>query len=164
MLRGMMEVRRAHPQESEALTALAHASKSYWPYPESWIAAWREQLTLSPSFIAEQAVFAAVEDERVVGCYALTACAEEHDPGDGERHIELEHMWIDPSMIGHGLGRRLFEHAVAEARRRGGQALFIDSDPYAEDFYRHLGAVRIGSTRADIEGVRRELPRLRFDL
>ena len=161
-----MEVRRARPQESEALTALAHASKSYWPYPESWIAAWREQLTLSASFIAEQAVFVAVEHERAVGCYALTACAEEPGPGSGDaqRHIELEHLWIDPAMIGHGLGRRLFEHAVAEARRRGGHALFIDSDPYAEDFYRHLGAVRIGSTRADIEGVRRELPRLRFDL
>lgn len=153
----MIEIRRARPQESEALTALAHASKRHWNYPTRWIEAWREQLTLSPAFIAEEAVFAAVEQGRPAGCYALTACDE---PGA----IELEHMWIDPGMIGRGLGRRLFEHAAAEARARGAMSMLIDSDPYAEDFYLHLGAVRIGTTPADIEGVRRELPRLRFDL
>ena len=54
--------------------------------------------------------------------------------------------------------------AVAEeARRIGARRIALNSDPYAEAFYRRLGAVRIGDHAvAEIPG--RVLPRLAFSL
>lgn len=78
--------------------------------------------------------------------------------------MELEHFWVEPSSIGRGLGRTLFDHAVATARTAGGRSLFIDSDPNAEPFYERMGAERVGWTRTDVCGECRELPRLCFVL
>ena len=39
----------------------------------------------------------------------------------------------------------------------------IESDPNAEGFYKHMGAVRIGVVRSEIEGQPRVLPRMTVD-
>ncbi len=63
-------------------------------------------------------------------------------------------------MIGCGLGRLLFDDAVARARRLGLTTLIVDADPGAEPFYRQMGAERIGaSPSGSIPG--RFLPKLR---
>src|SRR5437762_2508251 len=53
----MIEIRRARPDESEALTALVHAAKRHWDYPQEWIDSWKSDLTLTPEFIANNEVF-----------------------------------------------------------------------------------------------------------
>ena len=149
-------IRRADRAEASRLTIIAHAAKRYWNYPEAWIREWREQLTVTPAYIDEHRVFV-IEIERVVaGFYALR----------GDRPtVELDHMWVDPEYIGQGLGRRLVEHVMAEARAGGAQRIEIDSDPHAEAFYSHLGARRIGETPAPVNGdPERYLPRLLLEL
>jgi len=42
--------------------------------------------------------------------------------------------------------------------------LEISADPNAEGFYRHMGAVRIGEIRSEIEGQPRVLPRMKLEL
>lgn len=156
-----LEIRPAVREDAEALTALAHVSKSHWDYPGHWIAAWKEQLTFTPDFVATHAVFLVEHPDgpglTPAACYALT-----QDPPEEASALELQHFWLDPGQIGRGLGRRLFDHAVAEAKTRGASALWIDADPHAEPFYLHMGAARVSATRADMDGVRRELPRMRF--
>lgn len=72
-------------------------------------------------------------------------------------------MFVEPDAIGRGVGRTLFEHTVAQARRLGFTALTIDADPNAEPFYVAMGALRIGATPSgSIPG--RELPLLRIEL
>ena len=66
--------------------------------------------------------------------------------------------------MGRGLGRELFHHAVETAGGVGARRLEIDSDPHAEEFYLRMGARRIGQVPADVEGVRRVLPRLEVRL
>lgn len=81
----------------------------------------------------------------------------------GGDDAELEHLWIDPPAIGRGIGRRLFLAFAEAARRRGAARIVLNSDPYAEGFYRRLGAVRIGDHPVDeIPG--RTLPRMAFSL
>jgi GNAT superfamily N-acetyltransferase len=72
----------------------------------------------------------------------------------------LDHFWVQPERMGRGIGRELFGHAVGTARAGGATRLEIDSDPHAEAFYRRMGARRIGEVPADVDGVRRVLPRL----
>ena len=66
-------------------------------------------------------------------------------------------------MIGTGLGRVLFEHAVTVADGLGAQRLEWDADPYAVGFYRAMGGEQIGSTPSAAEPGRM-LPRMQLAL
>lgn len=148
-------IRRAREDETDALTAIAHAAKRHWDYPEAWIARWTDALTITPAYLRDHLVFTADEGGRLHGFYALTV--------EGEKAV-LEHMWVDPVSMGRGIGRALFGHAAETARELGATRLAIDSDPHAEAFYLRVGARRVGEVPADVEGVRRVLPRLELTL
>ncbi|HMB91306.1 MAG TPA: GNAT family N-acetyltransferase [Rhodothermales bacterium] len=150
-----MLIRRAHIDDADALTALAHAAKSHWGYPPRWIEIWKDDLTFTPDFIRAHPVFVATERDTILGCYALML--------DGDKGI-VEHFWVHPSAMGKGLGRTLFDHASTQAAAHGATWLEIDTDPQAEGFYLHLGARRIGEYVYQLEGQPRVLPRLAVDL
>ncbi len=119
-------VQRATPKQAARLTQIAHTAKSYWGYPSHWIELWRNQLTITPDFVQNNEVYAAIDADGVVlGFYALG--------GAGETRT-LEHLWVQPSSFGAGVGRLLFEHAMARARELGAHAVEIESDPHAEGF------------------------------
>lgn len=142
-------IRRAVAADAPALTAVAHAAKRHWRYPEAWIALWRGDLTLTPEFIERHPVHCALEADAIVGFYALVFAAAD---------CELEHFWVLPSHMGSGVGRRLFAHAVDRCRAIGAPRLWITADPNAEGFYAHLGARRVGEVPSIPIG--RMLPRL----
>jgi GNAT superfamily N-acetyltransferase len=151
----LMNIARARPNDAETLTHIAHAAKRHWGYPESWIAAWRETLTMRPEFIAANLAFIAIEEERAVGFYVLTS----EDDG-----LHLDHLWIVPHAMGHGIGRALFEHAAGQAKNLRADSIKIESDPNAEGFYKRMGAKRVSLKVSEVEGARRELPLLEFSL
>ena len=144
-----MQIVRARPNDADTLTAIAHAAKGHWGYPESWIIAWRDILTMRPEFIAENIAFCAVDEERTIGFYVLTM----EDDG-----IHLDHLWVLPEAMGRGIGRALFQHAVAQATSSGFDSIRIEADPNAEGFYKRMGAMRVGTAVSEVEGERRELP------
>lgn len=147
-------IRRARPAEAAALTALALRSKAHWPYDEALMAVFRHSIVITADDIAGGFVLVHETDGAVDGVGMLRI-------GDGE--AELDHLWVDPAAIGGGVGRRLFEAFAAEARGRGAARVVLNSDPYAEGFYRRLGAERVGDHPvAEIPG--RVLPRMAFTL
>jgi GNAT superfamily N-acetyltransferase len=148
-----MKIVRATPEDADALTEIAHAAKRHWAYPESWITSWRETLTIRPEFIAANLAFIAIEEERAAGFYVLTS------EDDGQH---LDHLWIVPHAMGHGIGRALFEHAVEQAKNLRADSIKIESDPNAEGFYKRMGAKRVGTSVSHVEGETRALPRLEF--
>ena len=149
-----MQVVRARPEDAEALTEIAFAAKRHWGYPERWIQIWRDVLTVTPELVAANPTFSAIEDGRVVGFSSLTT----------KPRPDLTHLWVLPSAMGRGFGRALFERAVAEARALGIAAFEIEADPNAEAFYRYMGAKRGGTNVTEIEGERRELPLLIYQV
>ena len=151
-----IEIRRAHPNEAETLTAIAHAAKRHWNYSEDWIAQWKLDLTVTPEFIRDNEVFVAVLHEDIAGCCALVLT---------ESLAEIEHMWMRPEHMGSGIGRALFEHAKHRAEERGAQVLELSADPNAEGFYARMGAKRISEIPAGMNGQEdRVLPRMRMKL
>jgi GNAT superfamily N-acetyltransferase len=56
----------------------------------------------------------------------------------------LHGLYVDPPFWRRGIGRVLFEAAVARARALKTRGLMIYAEPSAEGFYRRLGAIRIG--------------------
>lgn len=143
------EIVRAKAEDAAGLTEIAYAAKRHWGYPETWIAAWRDTLTMRPEFITANVAYIAVENERPVGFYVLT------NEADGPR---LDHLWVLPSSMRRGIGRALFEHAATEVNRLGFPCMKIEADPNAEAFYKRMGAVRVGMSASEICGERRELP------
>ena len=151
-----IKIRQANPDEAAALTELAHAAKRHWGYPEKWIELWKEDLTITPEFVANNEVFVAVIGAEIVGCCALVSGSNET--------AELEHMWIKPERIGSGVGRALFCHARELAVKLNVRTLELSSDPNAEGFYRRMGATQIGEVRSEIDGQPRVLPRMTIDV
>jgi len=148
------EIVRATAKDAETLTQIAHAAKRHWGYPESWIAVWRDVLTMRPEFIDGNISSCAIEADRPVGFYVLTT------EGDG---IHLDHLWVLPEAMGRGIGRALFEHAMAQAKSAGFGSIKIEADPNAERFYQRMGARRTGTAIGAVEGTRRELPLMEYD-
>src|SRR5260370_20112012 len=122
----MTEIRRAQSQDADTLTEISHAAKRYWGYPENWIEHWKEDLTISGDFIANNEVYVAVDGDQILGCCALVL-------KDGK--ADFEHMWIRPEYIGTGIGRSLFMHAMERASNLNAAAVDILADPNAASFY-----------------------------
>ncbi|MEA2562267.1 MAG: hypothetical protein QOH06_3771 [Acidobacteriota bacterium] len=150
-----MNIRRARESDASELTRIAHEAKRHWGYPERWMELWREDLTLTPEFIAGNEVYLAEDGGEALGCCAIVAASP---------NWMLEHFWIRPAAMGKGLGRQLFEHARAQAASAGASVLEIDSDPNAEEFYLKMGAVRVGEVRSQIDGQPRVRPLLHLRL
>jgi predicted N-acetyltransferase YhbS len=53
-------------------------------------------------------------------------------------------LFVDPAHCKKGVGRALFEAAIACARSLKVGAFMIYASPFAEGFYSRLGAIRIG--------------------
>lgn len=149
-----MQIRRVGALEADELTRIAFASKRHWKYPESWLAAWEKDLTITPDFVFWNDVFAATVSDEIIGFYALVS-----EYGK----FRLEHLWIKPEFIGGGAGRKLLRHAVNRAIESYAESIEIVSDPNAEEFYEKMGAKRIGEEITEIEGELRILPRLRIE-
>ncbi|MFG1912495.1 GNAT family N-acetyltransferase [Kribbella sp. NPDC048928] len=145
-------LRNAEPADSSMLTALTQRSKAHWGYPQAMLDQWKDILVVSVATIRDGKVVVAEQDGVPAGYYNLTG-----EPPNGG----LSDLFIEPAAIGTGLGRMLWNHAVASAHSAGFRTLTLDSDPHAEGFYLHMGAERIGD-RTVAPG--RVLPILRFTL
>ena len=147
-------LRPAAPHELATLSALCLRSKAHWGYDAAFLAACRDELTLTAQDLAQTALCVAECGAVPAG---LAQVSRDQDPAD------LLKFFVDPPFIGAGLGRRLFGWALDETRAQGRSALMIEADPDAEGFYLAMGATRIGQAPSgSIPG--RVLPLLRVDL
>ena len=150
-----LSFRNGLPSDAETLTALVFRAKAYWGYPSEWMEAWRPELTVSSEYIKQNQLELAFMDGELVGFYGLEF--------EGRRAC-LQHLWVEPSAIGRGLGRKLFEMACEAARKEGCDILDLVADPNAEPFYRHMGAVKTGEDQRSVLGTSRVLPKMSFRL
>jgi GNAT superfamily N-acetyltransferase len=135
-----MTVRPAHPGEAELLTRIALRSKAHWGYDAAFMQACVPALTLTPARLQAEPFFVADEDGRVVGFSGLRIVGDE---------AELTYLFVEPDAIRRGYGRRLWCHAVALACAQGARRIRIESDPFAEPFYRAMGAARVGEAASE---------------
>ncbi|MFC7892233.1 GNAT family N-acetyltransferase [Streptomyces sp. NPDC057381] len=143
-------IRPARASEAELLSELALRSKAHWGYDAGFLEACRQELTVRADEVAGRRALVADAGGRVLGFSTL-----EGEPPVGV----LGMMFVEPRVIGRGVGRRLFAHTVAAGRDLGFARLTIDADPNAEPFYRAMGAVRVGQVSSgSVAG--RVLPRL----
>lgn len=137
-------IRRARPQEAQALGAIACDAKASWGYSPSQIALWHDELVPTADSIGMRPTFVAERGDSVVAGFCQLVL--------GHPEAELEHLWVRPEFMGNGVGRALLAHAARFLASKGIAALAIDSEPRAEPFYLAQGAVRVGARAAPIDG------------
>jgi GNAT superfamily N-acetyltransferase len=136
-----VRLRPGRATEAAALSALARRSKGHWGYDEVFLEACRSELTLT----AEQAAEATVAEVGGVAAGFVLLAAPDPNGDGGERVGELAMLFVDPPLIGRGLGRLLLDAAVRAARARHWSHVRVESDPGAEGFYLAAGATRVGT-------------------
>jgi GNAT superfamily N-acetyltransferase len=156
--------RAAVAGDSEALTHLSFAAKGYWNYPPEYFAVWRDELTITPEYIAKNIVQVAECAGRVVGYFSLTEVAA--DFWAGQVYVRqghwLEHIFVLPEYIGQGVGSRLMAELKAHCLVRNIARLYIFTDPNARVFYDKLGARFLEESPSSIPG--RTVPLYELDI
>ena len=129
-------IRPARLDEAEAITGVAMRSKAYWGYDDRFMEIFRPELTVTVDNIERDHVAVAERDGRIAGFVHLRP--------EGDQILELVSLFIDTWAIRQGIGKLLWDHALAHARTAGYRAVTLESDPNAEAFYRKQGAVETG--------------------
>jgi GNAT superfamily N-acetyltransferase len=133
----------ARPGEAAILTALCMRSKAHWGYDAAFMAAAERLLRIGESEIAAGGVLVASTVGVPCGVAALV-------PLRRPQWCELSHLFVAPESLGRGIGRALFQAAIAQAAAWGAGHISILSDPNAADFYTKLGARRCGEAPSGV--------------
>ena len=124
--------RRATASDRDLLDEMTLAGARHWghheEHPEAY-AGLAAQLEAEDS-PEHHSVFVLEEDGEVIAFYEL------RDRGE---HVELMRMFIRSNLIGHGYGRKLWNHAIGQAAQMHDRMLIM-SDPAATGFYEAMGA------------------------
>jgi len=151
---GKLRIRPARADEAEILTDLSLRSKAFWGYDAGFLARCRAVMTVKARGIETHPHYVAEIDSRIAGFYGF----EPEAAGVG-----LDYLFVETDLVGRGVGRALWRHAVDTARGLGHPALIVVSDPNAEGFYLKMGCRRIGTRPSELESGR-QLPLLWFAL
>ena len=113
---------------------------------DEWVAeapeSWRRALAIRPADSPGRAWVG--ERDGVVLGYATTSPAKDQWLVPPEGAGELGNLYLDPDAIGTGLGRRLYEHSVADLAKRGFDPLVVwafRDNRRAVSFYERMGLV-----------------------
>ncbi len=132
-------------------------SKAYWGYNVALLEAWHSGLPLSPETIVRDPVYCAEVVES--GCIRGVS----HFYWLNDEDVYLDHLFVEPTSIGQGIGSALWRHAIQQASAAGVRAVVLDADPHACTCYERRGAVAVGwKASSVVPGWR--TPYLRYDL
>ena len=151
---GKLRIRPARADEAEILTELSLRSKAFWGYDAGFLARCRAVMTVKARGIETCPHYVAEVDGRIAGF-----CGFEPEAAG----VGLDYLFVETDLVGRGIGRALWRHAVDTARGLGHPALIVVSDPNAEGFYLKMGCRRVGTRPSELESGR-QLPLLRFAL
>ena len=130
----MIRIREGSETDYERLRAIAVEAKAHWGYDRALVEEWARGGDFEPESLRARLVYVAEVEGAPVGWAALIPRGEVG---------WLEDLWVEPAWIGQGLGRALFEHVAAAARRRGARRLEWEAEPNAHGFYEHLGGAYV---------------------
>ncbi len=148
-------IERAEPKQAKELGELAFRSKAFWGYSDDFMQACRDELSYSEKELQDHHAYVLKNNDQVIGFYILKQLSEDVS--------DLDALFVDPSEIGEGHGRRLIEHAKGIARGMAVSKMIIQGDPNAERFYLTAGALKTGEKESQsIPG--RYLPMFEIDL
>ena len=130
-------IRTARADELEKLEALQRRASLANPGDRDAILAHPDAIVIPPGQLADGQVFVAESDGSLLGFSAVL------DREDGQ--VELDGLFVEPSLWRAGVGRLLVERAKDYGREHSAAWLHVVGNPHAEGFYEACGFVTYGS-------------------
>ncbi len=138
-----MNIEKAKPTDAKEITQLTMRSKAHWGYTPEQIAAWREELTITPTYIEQNEVFKLTDASKLIGFYT-------HKPING--HIlKLNFLFVEPAYIGRGYGGVLLTDFLCRIKTSPYHKVMLDADPNAQAFYKKYGFKVVGKLQSSIK-------------
>lgn len=125
-----MQIRRAREESLSIINHVVRASKSHWPYQKAYLDDALPLLHIDSSYLAESLCFEVVDSELVIGFFAISE-------KEGDKY--LDHLWISPQRLGHGIGHMCCQHVFSLAEKGGWNELLVLPEPSSESFYKKQG-------------------------
>jgi len=151
-----IRLRPADIDDVDALTDISIRSKQSNGYDDAFMAACRDELTVTVAHLCQGEYWVACQDDLIIGCASL--CPDKDKPS-GEVHS----FFIDPDHQGRGVGRILWGKLLERAHAYQMTDVRLDADPNAVPFYQTMGFELAGDApSAAIEG--RRLPHMVLSL
>lgn len=168
-------VRAAQVADADALGSIAARAweatyRGIVPDPvlDEWIAGftenWRRVLAERPADSPSRA-WVAERDGRILGYLTTSPAKDEWVPAPAGAG-EVTNLYVDPDVIGMGVGRLLYEHGVGDLRERGFDPLVIwafRDNARALRFYERMGLAIDAETDWLLGGVPCPIVRFRLD-
>jgi GNAT superfamily N-acetyltransferase len=133
-----MQLRHARPEEVSALEALQWRASLVWEEYRADLLAHPDAIELPAGAVRAGQVRVAVDGADVpLGFSAVVPLT-----GGVE---DLDGLFVEPAVMGTGIGRLLIDDVVATARRRGSTRLEVTANPRAVGFYEKVGFAASGT-------------------
>ena len=148
-------IRRAEPDEAQAITEMVVRSKAYWGYSDEFMRYAAALLTITPDYLTQYEGYVLTKDKQLQGFASL----QEQTPDE----VALDMLFVAPEAMGQGVGQQLVEYVLGVAAAAGYRTMLVESDPNAAGFYAKMGGQLVGHRPVPtIPG--RELPLYRIYL
>src|SRR5689334_10363829 len=125
-----VSIRPAAADELDRLGHIAADGKRFWGYDPDLVKRWVALGDFTSEVFAAKDVFVAVAADEIVAWSSLILNGDQ---------CSLDDLWVAPGWIRHGVGRRLFDHAVVYAKAAGATAMEWEVEPFAVGFYEKMG-------------------------
>jgi len=147
-------LRPATADDVARLTDIAFLAKRTWSYPESFFEIWKDELTITETYIGKHHVICEIIDGRLAGFYSIVQ--SDGEVRIGELRVEnghfLDHMFIDPPDQGRGIGSGFFRSIDSFMETNDVEIIRIFVDPHARGFYEKMGAAFLCDIPSSIPG------------
>jgi len=139
-----MEIVLAESTDLTEMNKIIELAKRHWNYSDELMNIWLPDLVIIPENLIERTFWVMKEDDEILGVFSLSFVSDSI--------FELEDFWLLPSVMGEGLGRKMFQFVINYLKNNKAKKLVIVSDPNAEGFYQQMGATRVKLVGSKPEG------------
>ena len=148
-------IRPAVSLDTAQMTDVIFASKASNGYDAAFMEACRDELRVTPESLDDGYHWVAADRDTILGTISLSV--ETADTGT------INALFVAPDLQGAGVGRALWQVAIAKAQTLSLATLRLDADPEAVAFYQAMGGTVVGQVPSgSIAG--RMLPLMEFRL
>ncbi|SFB94886.1 Ribosomal protein S18 acetylase RimI [Kaistella jeonii] len=148
------KIEKATEKDHLTLTEITVDGKAFWGFSKEELSKWKNELTITPEYIAENETYNLVLDSSIVGYYSFLKI--------DENTLLLDNLFLFQKVIGKGFGKLLMQNFLKRAKSLNISNIILEAEPNAENFYKKFGFSTYDHRESVIKG--RFLPKMKLDL
>lgn len=149
-----LKIEKATKKDHLKLTEITVDGKAFWGFSKEELSKWKNELTITPKYIAENKTYNLVLDSSIIGYYSFLKI--------DENTFLLDNLFLFQNVISKGFGKLLMQDFLKRAKTLNISTIILEAEPNAEKFYKKFGFSTYDRRESLIKG--RFLPKMKLDL